>query len=444
MITFKLTLYKQYSVSIVAIYLTSAYVIPHVILGLLNWENPVYISAEVLGIQWLPLALSLSFSGILFYLCKPAVRMYKVRKNRLFTSAKISLVLLAINGFLLYFIAADLAGYRYGSRHISDNSILPIILYICSKIFLNFSVLSYVYLPELFFDGKRKLWPLLLLISALFLSTSGLASILFAVVASAIMMISKYANELIFTNLFIYLKKNLHSITQLKLRKNLIFILTLMPIIFIAIIISWLYGNSVKMGVPVPSVISWSQSRFPSISDAFQYIIFRHSPDYYSLKIALTTHAYQYDFSVINEYFLEPFRTAIFRLDVLLGGLFDISRPEFGSISRINLIKIANYAYRVREGTSPGPIASFLYCFPLPFNFVFLSTYILLLLLFFEKFLNVIGKRINIVGLTFLTYAMREFFMSPLDIFSIFNSTLIYLSGFILIFCLLTQPLRQS
>ena len=64
-----------------------------------------------------------------------------------------------------------------------------------------------------------------------------------------------------------------------------------------------------------------------------------------------------------------------FRLDSILGGVFNISKPEINSINRLNYLYLSNGIVDSRSGTSPGIIASFLYQFGSFFGIILASAY---------------------------------------------------------------------
>lgn len=431
------SIFKKYAVLVISFYLISAYIIPPILISFFDWHNDnfLYIESEVELKKWIFPIFVCIYSFVVFYFIPSNKKIYTVKiadSKRVFT---VSIILILINVVFLFFNLSNLSDFRYADQGISESSTAFIVLYQIGQVFFDFFVFSYIFLPEIFFKKNSKnLLQLFLMISGLFMANTGLASTLFAILASILMIISKYSKELLFKDIKSLLKQSLKSLSKLRIRKSLMISIILMPILILLLWFGWLYGNSVKMNVSFSEVTSWSETIFSNSLDVLKYLVFRYSPDYYSLRFALENYAYQSDFNVISEHFLEPIRTALFRFDVLTGGFFDIPRPEYGSLSRINLTQIAAHSFSDREGTSPGPITGFLYCFPFPFNFLFFFFYLLLMLKFFEIIFKIINKKINVIGLLFFTYFMRIFFMSPLDILTIFDTSAIYLVVFIFIY----------
>jgi hypothetical protein len=109
-----------------------------------------------------------------------------------------------------------------------------------------------------------------------------------------------------------------------------------------------------------------------------------------------------------------------------------IDRPVFGSISRINLVMISEYAINPREGTSPGIIAGFFIGTPQVLGFLLFTGFLSASLWFFTPILAAIPGQLSILGYyVFCRLVLVWVYSSPLDLLQIRDESFIVLLALI-------------
>lgn len=129
-----------------------------------------------------------------------------------------------------------------------------------------------------------------------------------------------------------------------------------------------------------------------------------------------------------------PLKTFLFRLDYLLGSPLGAARPETGSIMVLNYQFLTVGPVSLREGSSPGLVASFNYVFPFPLNVVFCA----LFLRWVARAITVTVEKskdetLSVVGALLLLAFVQSVFQSPFDLLMVFDEGVIYV---LVLFCL--------
>src|SRR5581483_2674899 len=106
-----------------------------------------------------------------------------------------------------------------------------------------------------------------------------------------------------------------------------------------------------------------------------------------------------------------PARTFLFRLDLLLGGVMKIQKPEISSIAQLNYQLMAPGQIVERAGAAPGLLASFVYVFPFPFNVVLCAFY----LRWVSRMIDVLlehrgGLKLSLLGMPLVVYYLLTVF----------------------------------
>lgn len=104
----------------------------------------------------------------------------------------------------------------------------------------------------------------------------------------------------------------------------------------------------------------------------FDYILGRHSTHLYALAYSI-----EEGNNIKNLYI--PINTFIYRLKFLTGSHHTMYKEEVDSLAKVSLNQLALYEPNIREGSSPGLLASFTMTLPFPIAFfaTFLATFIL-------------------------------------------------------------------
>ena len=117
-----------------------------------------------------------------------------------------------------------------------------------------------------------------------------------------------------------------------------------------------------------------------------------------------------------------------FRLDSILGGVFDISKPEINSINRLNYLYLYNDGIvDSRSGTSPGIIASFLYQFGSFFGIILASAYTS----FVFKVSSINDIKFSILKVFALILFFQGIFKAPFQAFLIVDTNFLSLLLFL-------------
>ena len=128
-----------------------------------------------------------------------------------------------------------------------------------------------------------------------------------------------------------------------------------------------------------------------------------------------------------------PIRTFFFRSFSIIGAIDN--RPVINSISHLNYYKITpNNMIRHSEGSSPGLIAGFLYCFPNPISYFLLFTYVITLRAFINRVFSYLDYELNLIGSFIALLFLLPLFESPIDLLIIVNDGLIFIYFFLIIF----------
>jgi hypothetical protein len=428
---FQMLPYKKYAISVIILYMSTAYIIPWIVLSSFAWENPLYIQSSVGLEEWSFPFLVVIFSIFYFQQSPSKKNIYDIKPIK---SSYILIILIFIFIINLYSSILGFSNYRYSNLSISQYNSPILYLTIVAEGILDFIVFSFLFFPSLLFgkmSAQRKKICYFIIGGSLLLTNTGIASGLRIAITTIFIIWEKNARAILFQDFSFYDKKKKSVFRKgFKLRK-IFFIILLFCVSLPLLYYGFVFGLTVKTGMSLSEAIYWTKSTYPSLLDFFQYLVFRTSSDYYSLKFSLANYAYSINLNVIWDHFLEPVRNAIFRFDTLLGKPFDYDRPELGSLGRINVLMIANYAVGAREGTSTGPIPGFLYSFPFPINFMFFFMYLVSLMNFFQMIFKVINKPISFIGILIFAYSMRMVFMSPIDILLVFDTLPLYLLCFI-------------
>ena len=396
---------KKSFVEYVSLFLLLTYVLQF-IFYYLGFYNGVWKSSNDYLLLWVQL-FSLFVLSILFYrnnpidvlfdglyrLTRPVVKFLIARK---WVVIYVSLIL------SIYFLLNNLNSYRYGSERLSESVNFPLL----ALTFLKAATYTYVYID---FDLKKlnlnnsflSLPQKIIIIIIQLMSLTGLTSGLMLVFSIYLLFAFNPSRK----------NSNLKSFFKYF---SVLFILGFLFIISYAI--KW------KVGFEEALLIIKTMD----FEEYANYLVARLSVSYYALMNYSNLNLNYYDF--IDNTLISP-RNLIFRFDSLIGGAFDVPKPAFSSINRLNYVLLNNVYVDDRSGTSPGILASFFYQFGSFFGVIFASSYISYVFKLFDS-----ERKSSLLKLCALILFFQGIFKAPFQAFLVFDTNFLSLIIFIYYF----------
>jgi len=272
--------------------------------------------------------------------------------------------------------------------------------------------------------SRRRIGTIIISIS-LILSANGTASILTALIGLIYSLSPVNVEKFIYTSRFIDTNKLIMSGVR-----NVSFLMFFIGMFTVA----WSSGELIKSHGSESNVSFLSMFENVLNNSYITYIIVSISHYYYTLTFTvdnIVTNFNEYGLSTLKY----PLSSFVFRLDILLAGIMDISRPEIGSFSRLNYIELTSQAITERQGTSAGLIGSFNYVFVFPLNLIFCSLYMLWLSRLIDRLLIAHHRQsLSLIGTFLITvFFILVFFQSPFDFLIIIENAVITVIGFYLL-----------
>lgn len=200
---------------------------------------------------------------------------------------------------------------------------------------------------------------------------------------------------------------------------------------FAFLFVAYVFGESVKRGEDIVNVFDWLTGTSQESVWSPQILIERTAPSYASLVNALPL-TFDWDrpsFSILGD----VLNNVLFRLDVLGVSDFGVERGHANSIMRLNYEWIDIFALNAREGTAPGLIPGFIFCFPPILNLVALGAYVFLILGMMQRVCLAMRGDLSIVGKLIFTYLSLPLFESPIDILMIIDDGFFFFVGMLLL-----------
>ena len=207
---------------------------------------------------------------------------------------------------------------------------------------------------------------------------------------------------------------------------------------FVVFLVAWYYGTLIKVSsaqgldtflldLDVMMALSGGVDQ-GSLHGALYNFVERHSIFYYSLLFTLVGRAAEQGYDTVSA-LAYPLQTLMFRVDYLLGGLFEMVKPEVGSIAQLNYQLLTAGVVRSREGSAPGLIGSFNYVFAFPLNLLCCAAYLRWLGNRIEDLLRQQrGRTLSPLGVLLLMTFLQAFFQSPFDFLMVIDNTVIYVA----------------
>ncbi len=125
-----------------------------------------------------------------------------------------------------------------------------------------------------------------------------------------------------------------------------------------------------------------------------------------------------------------PLETFLYRLSLIMG--FDeVSRPLLSSISHLNFMVLSDYQSAI-AGTSPGPVASFLFLFSSPLAMFVSLFYLALTIKIIDNFFCFKNKSLTLIGSLIILNQVIGLLQSPIDFLLIFDGGFTFFFIFVL------------
>lgn len=401
---------------LILLYVLVAYLVPALLVSL-NGTPEIYrevpLNKYALGILILSFVAYLFLGNIRSHPNRPSRQPYDFR----FITSDVQILILGLlAAAAAYGYVAGFSGFRYNEEPLSTRDSSLLLLFALIPTVLQFFLLIYLFYDPKYFKSHAPGAQLkkVLLLGGLFLSANGTAVMLIATLAAASVLFPRAFETLLFrsTN-----STRPLGASGLKRRTRMF---VLVGTLAFAAVGAWILGEATKRG-QLQSVLELVSSEGVS-QWAFNWLVSRLSPSYISLVAALDHYALASEWRVISDHLMAPITSFLFRADYLLMNVFDIARPENGSIARINYLMIEANPINLRSGTSAGLIAGFLYSFPFPFNFFVLIGYLLFVQQFLSRLIAGLKGQLTAVGWLIFLIFMLPLFANPIDLLLIIDN----------------------
>ena len=327
-------------------------------------------------------------------------------------------------------LLTGLSGYRYSNEGISERSAIVFAMLLLTIILHNIITVDLFYC--MFVSRKegirvfsRRYLEAILLAVSLIVIANGIMSLLVASVTLFCSLCPLTFHQLIFVP---RCRRGLKVKTQT---------ITLIPVFLFIFAMAWFFGSIIKLssGTDItvllteydPVKIVGFSNEDSIIERIFYNLIERCSIFYYSFLF--TVEALPNDINHgITSVIVIPLQTLLFRIDCLLGRLFEVARPEIGTIMQLNYMLLSEEVINSREGSSPGILASFNYVFIFPLNIIFCSFY----LRWASKLLDSLlrqhnSEKLSIYGVIFILMFLQGLFHSPFDYLILIDDGVIHI-----------------
>ena len=326
-----------------------------------------------------------------------------------------------ILGCLLVFLAIIIVGniygvnsFRYLSTEIGSSDDRFIIILFTISTALSQLIFFYVFLYDfkLFYEFKYKI----LFSLVLLLTINGIASTLFFIFSSVIVIFPKTVIPLISSF------KTSH--------KSYLGIILIIATLFFSTNFLLSFAISIKTEKKISEINLTKEIYLTS-----NYVNDRFSAHLYSYLINLSDKTYDHDLTKSIQNFNYVFSGFKYRFFKILG--FTTEKPKVDTISRSNFEKISYNTWlpeqyilkkNARAGTAPGFLGSFFLIFSYPFNFLSPFVFFFIFSYILNRIIQSSKIKFNLIGYFFVTYFFLSFFLNnPFDFFLIFDETFIQL-----------------
>lgn len=398
-------------------YLVLHYIVPAVLIWISGFESLIY-RQPALGPQ------QVLYGLLLFVLALVAsVGRAPVDRRRVRLRQPPFLPSLAVLGVMLYIAALGfgqgLARWRYASEGLSQGLDPVTVFYVLAPQLFEFLIFLQIFFfrPESAAESVQQRIITLLLVAGLGLTASGIGPML-TVLAVAMYLLFPAQFKLI-----VFREQGAEPNRRIAATLGLVPMAAIGLVLLIAAVV---IGEQIKTGAERTAVTD--RYALLSVSEFATYLLERFSTAVISLQVALSNHT-TIGWSEVSQNIWAPIGNLLFRVDLVLGSPFGFDRPYAGSLARLNYEAINYYPLNLREGTTPGLLASFLMSFPIPFSILTAVIYISLI----RRLLTVLSRGMagspTLWGALLVLYFTTGLFASPMDFFLVLDP------GFLMLLC---------
>lgn len=215
----------------------------------------------------------------------------------------------------------------------------------------------------------------------------------------------------------------------------------LVALMLLFLFAAYAVGESVKRGEDILNVFDWLTGTSQESVWSPDILIERTAPSYASLVNALPL-TFDWDRASLSN-LLGVLNNVLFRLDVLGVTDFGVDRSSAISMMRFNYEWIDIFAQNAREGTAPGLIPGFIFCFPPILNVLALGAYVFLILGMIQRVCLAMRGQLSWVGKLIFTYLALPLFETPIDILMVIDDGFFFFAGMLLLGAMV-RPVRTS
>lgn len=403
-------------IQIVTIYLALSLLIPGLMLAIGDiW--PIYYRYEPLDFLTAVACLSvIGFACLFRHLEWANNRQVNIENRHVFAVSSQKIRIGALATAIALSIISVLQGnsnFRYTDVALSEQGSFVLYFYTIVPVTVKLLLIYHAFIHR--GDGKLDKLERALVTLALLSSINGNGTAFVTVFSFFVLQLK--AHEFLF-------KRRITATTLLRIA---LLILGMFAFLFVA----YVFGESVKRGEDIVNVFDWLTGTSQESVWSPQILIERTAPSYASLVNALPL-TFDWDrpsFSILGD----VLNNVLFRLDVLGVSDFGVERGHANSIMRLNYEWIDIFALNAREGTAPGLIPGFIFCFPPILNLVALGAYVFLILGMMQRVCLAMRGDLSIVGKLIFTYLSLPLFESPIDILMIIDDGFFFFVGMLLL-----------
>ncbi|MDC0276874.1 hypothetical protein OAK90_00275 [bacterium] len=209
--------------------------------------------------------------------------------------------------------------------------------------------------------------------------------------------------------------KELNSITR-----NILILMIALP----AVIIILFLGESIKVGFSLADTnIAAFFSSYGGLQSFFYYLIESFSSALHSINYSLE----RAEIYPLENHLMPVLDSLLFRISSILnvfGTDIILEKQEVSSMSQFNFLMLTDRWSDIRQGTSAGVFASFIYLCGIPLGLIFSSMYLVLVARIIDWFLmfHIDNRKYTLIGLLVVSIFMSVFFQSPIDLLNILDN----------------------
>lgn len=421
-----LSLTPSFGAQIILLYLLSTYALPIACTAIASVPEGLYNDAHpqpgAVGL------LLLLIASVLVTSCarirRPRRQIREAVSYRLsFISPGLQLLVLGVLVCVaLVVYAQGMNDWRYTGVSLSETGSPLLLVYALVTAAMRFFLFVFIFFDTELVSGWRpsQVSRKLLLCAGLLLTANGIATMLYAALAILFVM----APRSVYAMIFHRSESVPHANGGVPGRAHPRVILTA-GLASVGVAASWILGEAIKRNDIGSVLTTVAEPEF--VTYITEWFVGRISSSYYSLRIALDQFALSTDPAVLVNHLMAPVESFIYRANHLLLQPFAVDRPDAGSMMRINYLQLSPFPFDVRQGTSPGLLASFLMSMPLPFNYFVLLGYILVIQRLITRLGYGLPGRLTFAGKMLFWPFLLTLFESPVDFLLIIDDAVLSL-----------------